>query len=172
MKQERDEDGFEARNFRFVYVDNPTLLNEVIIGRFTLKHLIGFTIASFFLVIALRTNHPLAISMGALALLITVISIIYPKKALSFESLIVGLMYYIIDRLTQESAKEKRIATVSRTDLSSRKESVELPIRVNVNPEDLIQEETMDVWEYIHTVGFKTKQKLREKRLKKYEREL
>ena len=167
MEQQKDEDGFEARSFRFVYVDNPTLLNEAIFGKFTLKHFIGFTIASFFLIIASRTGHPLAISMGIIILLATILCIVYPKKAISFESLVIGLILHIADRLTQ--TREKKIATIDKTSLPAREESTVLPIRVNVKPEDLMSQDLEDVWEYIHTTGFKTKQKLREKRLKKYE---
>jgi len=155
-----DVGGFEARNMRFIYVDDPSLLNEVLFSKITLKHFIGLLIAAFLGVIALNTGNPIIITTCLTIALLTIACAFYPPKALSLESILVGVILNVLDVITQKGEK-KQVVTI-RPESFSREKPQELPqITVKVDVDELIQNEKLDLTEILNYEPL-TKRKLRE----------
>lgn len=156
-----DAGGFEARNMRFVYVDDPSLLNEVLFSKITLKHFIGLLIAAFLGVIALNTGNPIIITMCLAIALLTIACAFYPPKALSLESILIGAILNVLDVITQKGEK-KQVVTIKPESTPSREKPQELPqITVKVDVDELIQNEKLDLTEILNYEPL-TKRKLRE----------
>lgn len=165
---ERSERGFEARNLRFVYVDNPTLLNEVIFSRITFKHFIGLAIAGFLGILALNTGNPVLVAIFTTIGLLILACAFYPPKALTLESTLVGGFFTLFDIITQ-GANPKKVVKTKPVEIPTRSPNTPLNITIRINPEELVNR-GIDLAELARYEPL-AKRKSREVRAKKKEKE-
>ncbi len=110
---------FEARNFRFITVRKPTILNEYVLGPITVKHLLALLVALFLFGVGnkIAMLNYICITLAV----ITIACALYPPKALSLETMIFGAIITLLDMIAYNNKKKKvhriELERVDRGDL-------------------------------------------------------
>lgn len=89
--------GFETRYRRFVVVQGISLLNERVVGPLRLKHVLY----SFFAVLltwrGLASGSAQVLGLAAVVGLLTLLSALYPRRSMSFETHLLALLVSLVD---------------------------------------------------------------------------
>jgi len=133
-------DGFLARSFPFVWVEDQDLLQERVIFKFTLKHLFFIGLG-----VALLVSYWM---LGLIVLIFTTLSALYPRRALSLETELWSYILFIMYRLTKSKQKTKVELPTVKSEEATR-EMLLRDIRVNIAPEVVLTEGIEDVLEYV-----------------------
>jgi len=137
---------FEARNFRFISVRKPSLLNEYVLGPLTLKHFLALMVAVvlFGLGSSVGWLRYLCISIAVLVLA----SAFYPVKAMSLETTLFAIIVTLLDMIVyNKEKKEVREIILEKEEGSERKDlskltnlKVEIPIYLENDRKMTIEE--------------------------------
>ncbi|MEM2079314.1 MAG: hypothetical protein QW104_01340 [Nitrososphaerota archaeon] len=132
--------GFRARKFRFCSVSDISIGEEKIIWQFKLRHFIYLAISALLLTSsggsAIRMFFSIAFAIIAL------MAALYPRKAVSFEALLLGAFYFPFSRKRDRKTLNTKLKVVKKeTHEETKKIQIALSAEDFVNSRDS-QEET------------------------------
>jgi hypothetical protein len=109
----------EVRGRPFVSIKEEGLLDEKIFEFFTIKHLIYVSIA--LAIIYFSSANVVSLTFGIIVAFFVTVCAVYPTKALKFEAVLAGVIYYL---LFKRNKYERRVFTVPDS-VKSARESIE-----------------------------------------------
>jgi len=94
--------GFRARNIRFCSVSDIGITEERLIWYFKLRHFLYLAVAALFF--ASSSGSTLRLLIAVFLATIALIAALYPRKAISFEALLLGALYFPFSRKREVKA--------------------------------------------------------------------
>ena len=111
----------EARNFRFICVRKPSLLNEYVMGPLTVKHLLALMVAIFLFGLGGSVSWLNYVCI-TIALFVLACAF-YPAKAMSLETTLFAIIMTLIDMIVyNKEKKEVREIILEREEGSERED--------------------------------------------------